>query len=94
MAAEVVQTKYEELDAIARRFAQQAQTNRALQQQVQRGVDALRNGGWEGRGARFLWRNGAARFPGDGAIDQCLGRSTGHDAGDQSDRPAGRGRGG
>lgn len=51
MAAEVVQTKYEELDAIARRFAQQAQTNRALQQQVQRGVDALRNGGWEGRGA-------------------------------------------
>lgn len=51
MGAEVVQTKYEELDAIARRFAQQAQANRALQQQVQRGVAALRNGGWEGRGA-------------------------------------------
>lgn len=51
MGSEVVQTKYEELETIARRFAQQAQANRALQQQVQRGVAALRNGGWEGRGA-------------------------------------------
>lgn len=51
MDAEVIQTKYEELDAIARRFAQQAQANRTLHQRVQRDVGALRSGGWEGRGS-------------------------------------------
>lgn len=51
MSAEVIQSKYEELETIARRFGQQAQTTRDLQRRVQRGADALRNGGWEGRGS-------------------------------------------
>jgi WXG100 family type VII secretion target len=51
MSAEVIQSKYEELETIARRFGQQAQATRELQRRVQRGADALRNGGWEGRGS-------------------------------------------
>jgi WXG100 family type VII secretion target len=51
MSAEVIQSKYEELENIARRFEQQAQATRALQQRVQRSAGALRNGGWVGRGS-------------------------------------------
>jgi WXG100 family type VII secretion target len=50
MSAEVIQSKYEELETIAHRFGQQAQTTRELQRRVQRGADALRHGGWQGRG--------------------------------------------
>lgn len=55
MSAEVIQSKYEELATIARRFEQQAQATRALQQQVQRRAGALRNGGWVGRGSAAFW---------------------------------------
>jgi WXG100 family type VII secretion target len=51
MSAEIIQSKYEELENIARRFGQQAQATRTLQRQVQRNAGALRNGGWTGRGA-------------------------------------------
>ncbi|MEZ4726308.1 MAG: WXG100 family type VII secretion target [Caldilineaceae bacterium] len=51
MSGDVVQAQYEQLDAIAQRFGHQAQAMHDLQQSVQRGVQLLRNGGWEGRGA-------------------------------------------
>lgn len=51
MSAEVIQSKYEELETIACRFGQQAQATRELQRRVRRGAGALRNGGWEGRGS-------------------------------------------
>lgn len=65
MSAEVIQSKYEELEKIARRFEQQAQATRALQQRVQRSAGALRNGGWVGRGsAAFTGEMEQKLFPG------------------------------
>lgn len=64
MSAEVIQSKYEELETIARRFGQQAQATRELQRRVQRGADALRHGGWEGRGvAAFSGEMAQKVFP-------------------------------
>lgn len=55
MSGEVVQAQYEQLDAVARRFGKAAEAHQALQQRVQRSVQALQNGGWQGRGsAAFL----------------------------------------
>lgn len=65
MSAEVIQSKYEELATIARRFEQQAQATRALQQRVQRSAGALRNGGWVGRGSvAFVGEMEQKVFPG------------------------------
>ncbi|MBX3010474.1 MAG: WXG100 family type VII secretion target [Caldilineaceae bacterium] len=64
MGAEIVQTDYDELAAIARRFAQQAQANRALHARVQRNVSALRQGGWQGKGsAAFFGEMDQSVFP-------------------------------
>lgn len=65
MSAEVIQSKYEELEKIARCFEQQAQATRALHQRVQRSAGALRNGGWVGRGsAAFTGEMEQKLFPG------------------------------
>ncbi len=51
MSAPIVQTDYDALDTLARRFQQQNQQTIALKQRVDRGVNALRSGGWQGEGA-------------------------------------------
>lgn len=51
MSNNVIQAQYEQLDNIASRFGQAAQNNAALVQQVAQAVQALQNGGWEGKGA-------------------------------------------
>ncbi|NJN66780.1 MAG: WXG100 family type VII secretion target [Chloroflexaceae bacterium] len=50
MGADIVQAHYEELDAVAARFAQQTEAINALSSRVRVGFQALENGGWEGRG--------------------------------------------
>lgn len=51
MAAPVIQTDYDRLVEVARGFGRNAETVAALHKQVQRSVQALRQGGWDGRGA-------------------------------------------
>lgn len=51
MSAPIVQSDYEALDGLARRFQEQNQQMIALKQRVDRGVNALRNGGWQGAGS-------------------------------------------
>lgn len=51
MSGEVVQAHYEQLEGIARRFGNRAQTNAELQRRVLHAVQSLRNGGWQGRGS-------------------------------------------
>lgn len=55
MSASVVQARYEELEQIAARFAAAAEDQQALQERVNRQVEVLRSGGWQGKGvAAFL----------------------------------------
>ncbi|MEZ4513859.1 MAG: WXG100 family type VII secretion target [Chloroflexota bacterium] len=64
MTADIIQARYDQLDNIANRFGREAENTTALMQQVQRGVDALRQGGWEGQGgAAFLGEMETAVFP-------------------------------
>jgi WXG100 family type VII secretion target len=73
MSDAVVQAKYEELDALARRFGQRAQANQELQRRIRRNVDALRNGGWQGRGsAAFLGEMDGKIFPGLKRLGEAL----------------------
>lgn len=51
MTANIIQARYDELDAIAAHFGQQAEASAALHERVRRGVEALEDGGWEGQGA-------------------------------------------
>jgi WXG100 family type VII secretion target len=51
MSAPIVQADYEAMEQIARRFQQQNQQLLTLKQRVDRGVGALRNGGWQGAGS-------------------------------------------
>ncbi|MEZ4513857.1 MAG: WXG100 family type VII secretion target [Chloroflexota bacterium] len=64
MTADIIQARYDQLDNIANRFGREAENTTALMQQVQRGVDALRQSGWEGQGATaFLGEMETAVFP-------------------------------
>lgn len=55
MSAPIVQSDYAAMDQIARTFQQQNQLITSVKQKVDRGVAALRNGGWQGQGsAAFL----------------------------------------
>ncbi len=45
MSADIIQAKYEQLEAIARRFGEAAQAHAALEQRVRRGVQRLQGGG-------------------------------------------------
>ncbi|HFQ94444.1 MAG TPA: WXG100 family type VII secretion target [Anaerolineae bacterium] len=64
MNGNVIQVNYEQLEAIAGRFGQMAEENETLRANVTRGVDALRNGGWEGEGANtFLAEMDGMMFP-------------------------------
>lgn len=51
MNTSVVQVQYEELEAIARRFASQAEAGQEMRQLLKQRMEALRAGGWIGRGA-------------------------------------------
>jgi WXG100 family type VII secretion target len=51
MSVDTTQAKYDELDQISRRFADQAQASGDMHKQVQRAVQSLQKGGWEGQGA-------------------------------------------
>ena len=51
MSADIIQTQYDRLAAVAQQYAQQAEAVAVLQQHVERSAQALRQGGWEGRGA-------------------------------------------
>lgn len=51
MPADVIQVEYERLSEVAAGFGRNADAAAALQGQVQRSAQALRQGGWEGRGS-------------------------------------------
>lgn len=51
MGNNIVQAQREELTAIAQRFAHQAEASAVLSQHVEHCADALRQTGWQGRGA-------------------------------------------
>jgi WXG100 family type VII secretion target len=51
MSADVIQANYDQLDAVAGRFGQQAEVTAELHSRVARGVQALEDGGWEGAGS-------------------------------------------
>lgn len=51
MPADVIQVQYDHLSQVASQFGRTAEGVAATQQQVQRSAQALRQGGWEGRGS-------------------------------------------
>lgn len=51
MPADVIQVQYDQLSQVASQFGRTAEGVAATQQQVQRSAQALRQGGWEGRGS-------------------------------------------
>ena len=51
MVAETVQAQYETLEKIAARFGAQSQTQQQMIQNVRQRMDALRHGGWIGKGS-------------------------------------------
>lgn len=51
MSNAVIQARYDELDAVARRFEQRAQAIGELRSRLQRAAQALEQGGWQGQGA-------------------------------------------
>lgn len=51
MAAPVIQVDYDRLAEVAKGFGRNAETAAALQGQVQRNAQQLRQGGWQGRGS-------------------------------------------
>lgn len=55
MSAPIVRAQYEQLEQIAARFAAAAEQQQALQERVNRQVEVLRSGSWQGKGvAAFL----------------------------------------
>ncbi|MER2513743.1 MAG: WXG100 family type VII secretion target, partial [Nitrosomonas ureae] len=51
MAAPIIQADYDRLAEVARQFGRNAEAASTLQGQAQRSAQALRAGGWEGRGS-------------------------------------------
>ncbi len=64
MTAAIIQAKYADLDAIAARFGQCVDDTNELQRRLQQRVQALTDGGWEGRGvAAFSSEMDSEVFP-------------------------------
>ncbi len=64
MPNDIIQAQYEQLETIATRFGNQAETNAELYNHVQQGVQALQQGGWEGEGVEaFLTEMEGDVFP-------------------------------
>ena len=55
MAAPILQVDYDRLAAVARQFGRNAEVVASLQGQVQRSAQALRAGGWQGRGSAVFF---------------------------------------
>lgn len=51
MPVDIIQVQYEQLEDVAARFGRNAECSAAVQQQMQRSMHALRQGGWQGRGS-------------------------------------------
>lgn len=51
MANEIVQAQYEQLENIAQRFGSKVDATTALRERVLQQMDALKSGGWEGKGS-------------------------------------------
>jgi WXG100 family type VII secretion target len=51
MSAEVIQAKYDALEAIAQKFGQESEVNSEMYGRIQQAVHSLEQGGWEGQGA-------------------------------------------
>lgn len=51
MATDIIQAQYEQLDSISQRFGTQADATTVLRNRVTQQIDALKNGGWEGKGS-------------------------------------------
>jgi WXG100 family type VII secretion target len=55
MSPAKIQADYDQLDAIARQFTDQADAIAELTRELGRIVDSLRNGGWVGMGANYFY---------------------------------------
>ena len=51
MSSDVIQANYEALESIAARFGQQSEMNAAMYGRLRQAVQALEQGGWEGKGS-------------------------------------------
>ena len=51
MPNDIIQAQYEQLEGIAQRFGGQVDATTALRDRVRQQMDALKNGGWEGKGS-------------------------------------------
>ncbi len=64
MTAPIVQAEYDQLEAIAARFGDQSQRSNELHARLAQGVQALAQGGWQGRGVEaFLTEMDGEVFP-------------------------------
>ena len=64
MSTDLIQAKYEELDSIASRFQQRAELIEELHRRIQRSVQVLEQGDWEGKGsAAFFAEMNADMYP-------------------------------
>lgn len=76
MTSGIIQAQYDELDAVAARFGRQAEASAALRGQVLRGVEALEDGGWEGRGAAaFFSETSSILLPALQRLQEALGEA-------------------
>jgi WXG100 family type VII secretion target len=51
MTADIIQSRYDELDRVAARFGKASAANAELHRRIARCVEVLERGGWQGRGA-------------------------------------------
>jgi len=73
MAADLIQANYERLAELATRFQQQADLVLEMTQQVNRGMAALQEGGWQGEGIQaFSEEMGVEVLPAVGRLEQAL----------------------
>ena len=73
MAAEIIQANYEELEALAGRFQQQADLIQQITQRVNRSASALKDGGWQGKGIDAFTREMDSQiFPAVNRLEQAL----------------------
>jgi len=76
MIADMVQAQYDQLQAIAERFGRQAAETAQMRQRTAQAVDALRSGGWEGKGsAAFFDEMDQIVFPGTNRLESALEES-------------------
>jgi WXG100 family type VII secretion target len=71
--ADLIQAQYEQLDAIAARFGQQAAVAEQISAQVRQAMSSLQQGGWIGQGAAaFFAEMEGLVFPGMGRLSAAM----------------------